>query len=337
MAAVRAGAVDVAVVVVTHDSAALLPELVASMRTAATRLSTRLVVVDSGSRDETVATACATAPDADVVSLSDNRGYAAGINAGIEHVRSTGGAAAYLLINPDTRPDPGAVDTLAATLRRPGVGIACPALRDQAGRRQPSLRRVPTVASTWCEAILGGPVADRLGLPAEVVTDEEAYAVAGPTGWATGGFLLVGDACSRDVGPWAEDLFLYEEEVDFCLRAADAGWSTWFTPAATAVRCVAQTDEAPWRLALIHRNRVRRMTAAHRWWGLTVAAGLVVGDTLRSFMGRADARAGLWAVLHRASAAQVMARYVPGASPPVVTPRVASEARVVQARWREVA
>ncbi|TPG13841.1 glycosyltransferase [Pedococcus bigeumensis] len=337
MDSVDTGAVDVAVLVVTHGSAALLPQFVASMAAAATERSLRLVIVDSGSLDDTVATACAVAARADVLALDANRGYAAGINAGIEHVRATGGAAAYLLVNPDTRPEPGAVDQLMAALDLPGVGIACPTLRDQEGHRQDSLRRVPTVASTWCEALVGGPVADRLGLPAEVVTDDQSYAVAGPAAWATGGFLVVSEQCSRRVGSWAEDLFLYEEEVDYCLRAKEAGWVTWFVPEATAVRSVGQTDEAPWREALIRRNRVRRMAAANPWSGAAVAAGLVVGDGVRSLLGRPAARAGLWAVVHRASAAQVMARYLPTAAPPVVTPRSGTTATLVQSAWKESA
>jgi GT2 family glycosyltransferase len=337
MDSVDRGAVDVAVVLVTHGSAALLPDFVASLTDAATERSLRLVIVDSGSRDDTVATASMVAVHADILALDGNRGYAAGINAGIDHVRATGGATAYLLVNPDTLPEPGAVDHLVAALAQPRVGIACPTLRDQAGRRQHSLRRAPTVASTWCEALLGGPVADRFGLPAEMVTDDQSYAAAGPTAWATGGFLVVSEQCSRSVGPWVENLFLYEEEVDFCLRAKAAGWVTWFVPEAAAVRSVGEADEAPWRLALIRRNRVRRMAAANPWSGVVVAAGLVVGDAVRSLLGRPAARAGLWAVVHRASAAQIMARYLPSAAPPVVTPRSGTAATLVQSAWKESA
>lgn len=334
----RPGAVDVAVIVVTHGSAALLPGLFASLRAGVVDRSSRVVVVDSGSADATLALAGELAPEADVLTLDGNRGYAAGINAGVAHVRSTGGAGAYLLANPDTRPDPGSVDLLVDALDQQGVGVACPRLRDQHGARQDSLRTMPSIATAWTESVLGGRLAARLGLRTEVVYDERVYTRTGPVAWATGGLLAVKEACSRDVGPWVEHLFLYEEEVDFCLRARERGWATWYVPGAGAVRQVDASELAPWRQGLMRRNRVRRERADSRSRGAAVAVALALGDALRALAGRREARAGLWSVVHHATPEDVLRRYLPGADPVVSEPgSPPSRGRVVQWAQREPA
>jgi GT2 family glycosyltransferase len=156
--------------------------------------------------------------------------------------------------------------------------------------------------------------------------------------WATGGLLAVSEACSHQVGPWAEHLFLYEEEVDFCLRASERGWATWYVPEATAVRRVDASELAPWRQGLMRRNRVRRVSAHSSAAGAGVACGLVVGDALRALAGRPEARAGLWSVTHRAAPEAVVRRYLPGAAPVVAAPGSApSRGQVVQWAQRESA
>ncbi len=306
-----------AVVCVTHRSGALLEGYVSALRAASVSPGVRLVMVDSGSPDDTPERAARLAPNADNVRLAENRGYSAGINAGIAHVRATGGADVFVIANPDMRPDPGSLDALVAGLKEHGAGITCPRLVDQSGTLQPSLRRMPTVGAVWAEAFLGGPRAEGVGLPAEVVRDASAYTRAHCVGWATGGLLAVSDECSAAVGRWNEGYFLYEEEVDFCERAGQAGYPTWYIPGASAMRLGGDDDVAPWRQALMRRNRVRRMGEGHPVQGMIVAAALVTGDLMRAALGRREARAGLWSVLTRATPESIMRRYAPGSAPVV--------------------
>jgi GT2 family glycosyltransferase len=43
--------------------------------------------------------------------------------------------------------------------------------------------------------------------------------------------VLLRRDCWRELGGFDEEFFLYYEDVDFCRRAHDAGWSVWFEPA----------------------------------------------------------------------------------------------------------
>ncbi len=44
--------------------------------------------------------------------------------------------------------------------------------------------------------------------------------------------MLLSVSALREVGPWDESFLLYSEETEYCLRAADKGWCTWYEPAA---------------------------------------------------------------------------------------------------------
>jgi GT2 family glycosyltransferase len=305
--------VEIAVVCVTHDSAALIGACVDRVRKASTR-SLRVVIVDSGSHDQTVATSRSLVATEDVLELNGNEGYAAGLNVGMRHVRSTGGAATYVFLNPDVTPDPGALDALADGCHESGVGLSCPRLRDERGQRQNSLHRMPTVATSWSEALLGGPRSERWHLAVEQLTDDAIYEYPCDVGWATGGCLAVSAECARAVGEWDETLWMYEEEVDYCRRAADHGYAVRYVPAAGAVRLVGEDRVDPWRRALMTSNRVRLLARRNRAAAAGVALALVVGEGMRGLAGRPESRAGAWAVLHRATPTQVRAKYLTGAA-----------------------
>jgi GT2 family glycosyltransferase len=269
----------------------------------------RIVVVDSGSTDGTVDVARPLLQEGDVLELEGNGGYAAGINRGLLHLAGAG-CEAVLVLNPDVVMTPGSADRLAAALV-PGTGIAAPQLRDEHGRHQLSLHHPPTLPSIWAEALLGGPLAHRLRLPTEVIRDVEAYRTGGTAGWATGGMLAMSASCIARTGAWEESYFLYDEEVDFALRAADAGFALTYVEDAVAVRSVGAGDTA-WAYALM---RVNRITLMRRRGGVAVSAltwlALVIGELLR--ICRPEARGALRCLLTRQTPAGVMQRLGPGA------------------------
>lgn len=245
----------IAVGVVTHNSADVLPGLLDSLPAAFAGVpGWRLVVADNASTDGSTELVRRHAPDALIVELGGNRGYAAGVNACAAAVPD---AWALLVLNPDVRLAPGAVAALVATARQPGVGIAVPRLVEPDGRLAYSLRRTPTVTRALGEALLGGTRARRYALLSEVVGDPAAYYRPSRSDWATGAALLVTAQCLRAVGPWDESFFLYSEETDFALRARDAGFAVQLAPRAQAEHIGGQSHVSPRLWALLAANRVR--------------------------------------------------------------------------------
>jgi N-acetylglucosaminyl-diphospho-decaprenol L-rhamnosyltransferase len=289
----------VAVVVVTYNSADVLPQCLESLREGGADgvELTDVVVVDNASDDPT--TEIAKAIDGlpiSVVQMIENVGYAAGLNAGVTTLRSRP-PDAVLVVNPDCRLRPGALATLAGGLQGPGRGIVAPRLVNPDGTLQPTLRRLPTVAGVFAESILGGRIADRLGL-GELIFTDGPHDRPGPAAWVTGAALLMAWPLLELLGPWDESFLLYSEETDYMLRAADHGWSTWYEPAAVIEHKGGESDIRPGLAALLTVNRVTLFKRRHGVAeGLAYAAGMLLGTAFRAAAGRSTARASLAALL----------------------------------------
>ena len=288
----RQGAVGL--VVVTYQSAAVLPGLLASLADACLGHQTRLVVVDNDSTDGGPELVRRWVPDADVVRLGANLGYAAGLNAGR---RALGAVESIFLLNPDVRLRPGALAPLRTALCEPGVGIAVPRVLDGTGSVAPTLRRDPTVRRAFGEAVLGGRRAGRRPALGELVTDPATYERPTHADWASGAAMLVSTRCWDAVGGWDESFFLYSEETDFALRARDAGFALAYVPGAVAEHLGGEAKTDPSLHALLVRNRVRLYRKRHGSVRSTAfAAAVALNEALRA-PGRPISRRGLRALL----------------------------------------
>ncbi|MBL0748512.1 glycosyltransferase family 2 protein [Nocardioides baculatus] len=289
----------VAVVVVTYNSADVLESCLASVRHAgaAEVVLTEVVVVDNDSRDETLALADGIADlPVRVVRLGANLGYAAGINAGVAAL-SAPHPDAVLVLNPDCRLLPGALETLARGLVRPGVGVVAPRLVNLDGSLQPTLRRRPSLTGAVVESLLGGHLADRLGV-GEMVFREAPHRRAARASWVTGAALLVSWRLVEAAGPWDEAFLLYSEETEYLLRAADLGWTTWYEPHAVIEHRGGDYDVRPDMAALLSVNKVTLFQRRHGVVrGLAYRLALVAGLSIRSLAGVATARPACAALL----------------------------------------
>src|SRR6476660_8880532 len=232
----------VAVVVVTFNSSTVLPGLIESLDAGLAGVPYELVVADNASTDGSVDLVRRIAPMATVVEIGRNAGYAAGINAAVS---AAGPHAAVLALNPDVRLAPGCVRTLLAALREPGVGIAVPRLVDGCGDVIMSVRRAPSLARAFADAVIGASRAGRIGALGEVVTDQLWYRSERDIEWAEGSTQLISAECWERCGGWDESFFLYSEEVDFHLRTRDAALRVRFVPTAMATHLQGDSATSP--------------------------------------------------------------------------------------------
>lgn len=243
---------DLAVVIVTYNSAHVIAGLLDSLPGALDGLAADVVVVDNGSPDGT-ADLVAARTDCRLVRCA-NAGYAAGINRG---VREAIAAEAILVLNPDVLLHHGAVPPLLRALRQPETGIVAPQVRGADGRLELSLRREPTLPRAL------GLTRTRLAIFSEQVQDPAAYARPGTADWATGAVLLISRKCHDRLGGWDESYFLYSEETDLSLRARQAGWLTRYEPAAVATHLGGGSGRSRRTHAMQVINRVRLYRRRH--------------------------------------------------------------------------
>ncbi|CAI9398651.1 glycosyltransferase family 2 protein [Nocardioides sp. T2.26MG-1] len=285
----------VAVVVVTFNSAAVLPGLLASLPGGLGGLDWTLVVADNASTDDTVPLLRELTPEAVVVEMGRNAGYAAGINAA---AAVAGDFEAVLVLNPDVRLTPGCVRELMRALGEPGVGICVPRLVDGDGDLIYSLRREPTLARAYADALLGATRAGRVRVLGEVVSDPARYETAARTDWAEGSTQLISAECWRACGAWDESYFLYSEETDYHLRARDRGLRVQYVPTAQAVHLEGASGTSPRLWSLLVANRLRLFRRRHSQVGAAffwIAALLREGS--RSLLGQPIARSALSVLL----------------------------------------
>lgn len=243
---------DVSVVIVTYNSADVIEGLLETLPAALGDLRADVVIVDNGSQDSTVAV-LERRRDCRLVTQS-NRGYAAGLNAGIAAAAGTG---PVLLLNPDTRLAAGSVAPLLEQARRPSVGVVAPRVVDSDGSLSFSLRREPSLL----RAI--GLSATRLPLLAEYLNRPADYDSGRYVDWALGAALLVSRQCLVAVGPWDESYFLYSEETDYCARARERGLRTWYEPRSVVSHIGGASGRSGQTHAMQIINRVRYYARRH--------------------------------------------------------------------------
>ena len=241
-------------VIVTYNSSSVVGDLLDGLPTAFGDVPYYVVVVDNGSCDGTVELLRNRA-DCQLVE-STNRGYAAGINLGID----SGPAAPYaLVLNPDVRMAPDSVPPLLAAARQPNVGIAVPRVLNPDGTLFRSLRREPTLARAL------GLTRTNLAALSEYVSEPHAYEFSHETDWALGAVMLVSRHTHQVLGGWDESFFLYSEETDLCLRARDLGLMTWYEPRSEVVHIGGQSgrSSAIHTMQIINRVRLYRRRHGH--------------------------------------------------------------------------
>lgn len=170
-------------------------------------------MVDNGSREDIAAPVGEEFPGAVVVKNGGNLGFSGGMNAGMR--RGLGLGADYLLLlNNDTRLDPGMVGALVrAAQAHPDAGLVCPLVLYS--------DRPDTILSAGLRCDLrrgyqGPPIGQG---QRDTGQFRGVRAVDAPAGAA----MLVSAAVLSEVGMLDEDLFLYGEDVEWATRMRIAG------------------------------------------------------------------------------------------------------------------
>jgi len=179
----------------------------------------RVVLVDNGSEDDSVAAVRQKFPEVEVVETGRNLGFAGGNNVGIEYALKQN-ADYVFLINNDTTVDPDYLKEL--------VDVA---------ENDPRIGAVGSKIMYYSEPeriwFAGGTInwhknkGEHIGLN-EVDTGQ--YDEIREVGYLTGCALLIKREVVEKIGVLEDDYFLYYEDSDYSLRIQNAGYKTVYAP-----------------------------------------------------------------------------------------------------------
>ena len=218
----------VAAVIVTYNSADVISSCLEALSKMAPEVPA--IIVDNASSDN-VLDRVRSRSGARLIANPENRGFAAAVNQG---AREASESEFILLLNPDVELST-TVDQLTEAAGR--YGLAAGRLVDQAGRNQAgfTLRRFPTPAALVCE-LFG---INRLW-PSNPVNRryrclDRDYDQPALVEQPAGAFLMVRRDVWNKLGGFDEQFYpVWFEDVDFCLRAVDAGYQIAYVPSVVA-------------------------------------------------------------------------------------------------------
>ncbi|HPF35105.1 MAG TPA: glycosyltransferase family 2 protein [Candidatus Krumholzibacteria bacterium] len=273
----------ITVVVVNWNGRPLLADCLGSLARAGAGV--RVVLVDNGSADDSVAWTREHFPAVEILRSEENLRWAGGNNLALARLREEGGEEPVLLLNNDTLVPEGSLRTLADALRdEPAAWAATPRIcyASDPGLLWYDGARVGA-ASGWV---------NHLGLrrPAGTRPLTRSW-----TDYGTGCALLVSRRALDAVGLLDEGYWLYAEDTDYSLRIRAAGGRILHEPRAIVLHKVSVTTGAdtPRKAYLKNRSHVqllRRRWPRRAWLTLAPAQLAYVGAQAawHLFAGRPD-------------------------------------------------
>jgi GT2 family glycosyltransferase len=239
----------VAVVVVSYNTRADLLRCLSALDETVT-LPIEVVVVDNASADGSADAVRGAFPKVRVIENAQNVGFSRANNVG---VRETS-APDVLILNSDAELRPACLETLCGVLdRQPELGAVGPRTLGGDGSIQVSFGPALTPLAEWRQRRLVRGVRARAAWALREA--ERLAAHEHEPDWLSASCLLARRSAFDAVGGFDEGFFLYEEDVDFCLRLRRAGWRLRFTPAAQVVHRLGRSMEKAPALARLEYDR----------------------------------------------------------------------------------
>jgi GT2 family glycosyltransferase len=257
----------------------------------------RIVVVDNGSSDGSVAAIQARFPTVEVISSPVNLGFAGGCNLGIERALAAGATYVFVMNN-DTIVDKQLLSELVEEAERsPEIGIVGPKIYYYDAPNTIWFAGGDRDHWTWAVTRMPRGRDDR-----RVNTLRDVSFLCGC------GMLVRRDVMER-IGLFDTGYFMYYEDSDFCVRARQAGFTLRYVPSARMWHKVATSSGGEGTpLHRYYRRRALLRFLRHNARGiqrpvlLALRSGGILAEVLGELVrGRPDVARWLWRSLREES------------------------------------
>jgi GT2 family glycosyltransferase len=249
---------DFTFAIVNWNTRELLARCIRSLEHEAGGFDIQILVADNGSSDGSAEMVASDFPGCTMVRHAHNLGFARGhqdlfaLSTGRYHV----------LVNTDIELTPGCLDVLDRRMREDErIGIIGPRLIGADGEIQPSCRRFPTLTSQMMESTGLGRFFPRSRLLNGYRMGDFDHTTPREVDQVMGSFFVIRGPLLAEIGFLDTRFFMYYEEVDYCLRARQAGYRVFYEPDA-CVRHLGGGSSMKVRIATIRR----KMRSMHQYF-----------------------------------------------------------------------
>lgn len=246
-------AISLSIIIVSWNVSQLLQNCLDSIYKNRGILNLQVIVVDSGSADDSCEMVRAHFPQVTLFDMQENVGFPKGNNIGLQAAVGQN----ILLLNPDTVVIADAIPKMLSFLEQnPAVGLVGPMLRYPNGDIQSSRRRFPAVStglfeSTWFETLAPPKL-----LKNYYMQDKPDNEIC-EADWVMGAAMLTTREAVERIGGMDERYFMYSEELDWCKRIKTAGYKIFWYPDAEIIHYQGASSDQASTFRHIHFNRAK--------------------------------------------------------------------------------
>jgi GT2 family glycosyltransferase len=214
--------IDLSIVIVSWNTREVLLPAVASVFREVKGVSYEVLVVDNGSKDGSADAVEAEFPEANVIRIKRNLGFAGGNNVALR--RAQGRYA--VLLNSDTITHAGAFERMVRYMDdHPEAGACGPQLLKPDGSKQNCFHNLPSLATELVNLSLL-----KILFPRKYPSKRQTYTEPIEVDAVLGACMMVRREVIEKVGLMDEGFFLFLEETDWCARIREAGWKVVHIP-----------------------------------------------------------------------------------------------------------
>ena len=257
----------VSIITVNYNQAEATCALLDSIRRQGYR-DVEVIVVDNGSGVNPVKKFSDTYPEIKFLRSEQNLGFAGGNNLGLKISQGD----FIFFVNNDVELSDGCIEWLLLLFKnRPKAGIASP-LICYFPEKNSQLRTPISDLIQYAGMTPVNPFTGRNKIIGNREPDRNQFTEPRRTAYAHGAAMMVPREVLEQVGPMAEEFFLYYEELDWCERIRRAGWEIWVEPRARVWHKESLTVQRLGALKTYYLTRNRILFMRRNFGGRRLAA-----------------------------------------------------------------
>ena len=218
---------DLSIIIVSWNTQDLLRKCLNSIYQNLDGLNLEIFVVDNNSSDKTAQMVKAEFPQVNLITNNKNLGFAKANNQAIKQVKGE----YLLLLNPDTEIlNNGLIKSLQFMKSHQSCGVMGPKMLFEDKSLQPSVRRWPRPWPIFLMLIKAQKFFKGLKAIDYYLYKDFDYNKEQAVDQVMGAFMLIPKEVMAKVGLLDERFFIWFEEVDFCKRVWQNGYSVIYNP-----------------------------------------------------------------------------------------------------------